>query len=104
MAFGRNLQECSGDIENVPPADSGDRVNVLIILWSTVDFFDCLRTAVLHLVNKALMRYLESRFNGCQISHPSQRQHTQQLDSLLDPHDRIYQTDFDSLIQKLITL
>ncbi|KAG7328534.1 hypothetical protein KOW79_008478 [Hemibagrus wyckioides] len=55
MASGKDLQECAVDIEDVPPADSGDQVDGLIILWSTVDFFNCLRMAVLHLVNKALM-------------------------------------------------
>ncbi|XP_053098233.1 uncharacterized protein LOC128321731 [Pangasianodon hypophthalmus] len=62
-----------------------------------VEFFKCLESAVLHCLNKVLRMYAEAKCNGCQISHPSQRQHT----CLLDPPDDIYQTSFHGVMRML---
>ncbi|KAG7320654.1 hypothetical protein KOW79_016507 [Hemibagrus wyckioides] len=62
-----------------------------------IEFFKCLESAVLHLLNRTLTLYAEEKCNGCRIRHPSQRQHT----CLLDPPDDVFQTCFHGLVRRL---
>ena len=62
-------------------------------------FIDSVKTASLHLLNIVLYQYLEERCYGCQINHPSQKQHD--CIELLPEH--FYAVHFEQIMKRLLT-
>ena len=60
-------------------------------------FIDNVNTIILHLLNSVLYKYLEEICYGCQINHPSQKQH----DCVWGIPEYFYDTNFDQLTERL---
>ena len=58
-------------------------------------FIDGVKTIILHLLNDVVYKYWEEICYGCQINHPSQKQH--------NIPDYFYETKFDQLTERLWT-
>ena len=62
-------------------------------------FIDSVKTASLHLLNIVLYKYLEELCLGCQINHPSQKQHV----CLQGLPEHFYTVHFEQLMKRLLT-
>ena len=62
-------------------------------------FVDGVKTIILHLLTDVVYKYWEEICYGCQINHPSQKQH----DCVWGIPDYFYETKFDQLTERLWT-
>ena len=67
--------------------------------WLSSVVFDAIKSAVYHLLNMTIRSYRVDQCYGCQINHPSQRQH-ECLDVL---EDHFFQNHYYRLMKRLIT-
>ena len=63
------------------------------------DFVQGVKTIILHLLNDVVNKYWEEICYGCQINHPSQKQH----DCMWAIPDYFYETKFEQLTGRLWT-